>query len=79
MSNESIYELTIVNMYMLKAKTEKKIITDYILKDVEPGMKSIGARQLHYRPCAVSHRDKQTSKGARFVRKVEALSCRWLI
>lgn len=79
MSNESIYELTIVNMYMLKAKTEKKIITDYILKDVEPGMKSIGARQLHYRSCAVSHRDKQTSKGARFVRKVEALSCRWLI
>lgn len=65
MSNESVYELTIVNMYMLKAKTEKKIITDYILKDVEPGMKSIGARQLHY---------KQTSKGARFVRKVEALS-----
>lgn len=48
MSNESVYELTIVNMYMLKAKTEKKIITDYILKDVEPGMKSIGARQLHY-------------------------------
>lgn len=43
MSNESVYELTIVNMYMLKAKTEKKIITDYILKDVEPGMKSIGA------------------------------------
>lgn len=42
MSNESVYELTIVNMYMLKAKTEKKIITDYILKDVEPGMKSIG-------------------------------------
>lgn len=41
MSNESVYELTIVNMYMLKAKTEKKIITDYILKDVEPGMKSI--------------------------------------
>lgn len=41
MSNEFIYELTIVNMYMLKAKTEKKIITDYILKDVEPGSPSV--------------------------------------
>lgn len=49
MSNESVYELTIVNMYMLKAKTEKKIITDYILKDVEPGMKSIGARHVKRR------------------------------
>lgn len=42
MFNEFIYELIIVNMYMLKVKIEKKIIMDYILKDVEFGMKFVG-------------------------------------